>query len=326
LPWSGLHDFLRNSKDPKLQERLDQAILVNTDISDTHPSLKDRLAALKVSAKLPKATEENAAKIWLADQYTNVINEFDQGWFEENKQSWEEHYQYVTQSKADLSKLRNKTIGELSDEELWQRGQLEGDFGERQDAIKLISQYRARQPDNVNAAYLLGCYFMADNNEKCLALFEQALSSQELAYNACANAFQFLTDSGKHEEAQRWRTRAEKANQVLNEADAERQRLNPGEPLEKVDLNHETVQAVIAKLKESKKIKKAWIAKKTVKYYPEVPAIAVAVIGKGFALSEDSLQKVLSEELADFSLWIIPKAGDYKPLAKQIIKAGEQVI
>ena len=326
LPWAGLHDFLKTNKDPKLQERLDQAVLIKTDISDTHPSLKDRLAALKVPASLPKATEKNAARLWLADEYAKVIDEFDQEWLEHNKQSWEERYQYVTKSTADLSRLRTKPVDELSDDELWQLGQLEGEFGEMQDAIRLISKYRTGQPDNLNAAYLLGCYLMAEKDEKCLALFEVSLSSQDLAYNACANAFQFLTDAGKHEEAEKWRSKAEQANEVLNEADVERQRLNPGEPLEQVDLNHETVQAVIAKLKESKKIKKAWIAKKVVKHYPEIPAIAVAVIGKGFALSEDSLQKALAEELAEFSIWVIPKAGDYKPLAKQIIKAGERVV
>ncbi|MBL4671026.1 MAG: M48 family metalloprotease [Arenicella sp.] len=326
LPWAGLHDFLKTNRDPKLQEHLDQAILVNTDMSDTHPSLKDRLRALKVPANLPKTTDENAAKIWLAEEYLKVINEFDNEWFEHNADAWKERYEYVTKSTTALFDFRSREVDELNEEDLWQRAQLEGEFGAQKEAIKLLMQYRARKPESEEAAYLLACYLMADKDDKCLALFEQALSSPELAYNACANAFQFLTEAGKPDEAEKWRSRAENADQALQEADAERERLNPGDTLEKVDLNHETVQAVIAKLKESDKIKKAWIAKKAVKHHPEIPAIAIAVVGKGFALSEDSLQKALAEELADFSLWIIPKSGDYKPLAKSIIKAGEQVI
>jgi hypothetical protein len=62
------------------------------------------------------------------------------------------------------------------------------------------------------------------------------------------------------------------------------------------------------------------------KHYPEIPAIVEAVVAKGFALSEDALQQALSEENADFSIWIIPNTGDYKPLAKTIIKAREQII
>lgn len=108
---------------------------------------------------------------------------------------------------------------------------------------------------------------MADKDERCLEYFERSLSSHELAYNACANAFQFLMDAGKSDEAEKWRSRAEQANNSLEEAEAERQRLTLGDRLEKVDLGNETVQAIIAKLKESKKVKKAWIAKKVVKHY-----------------------------------------------------------
>ncbi len=326
LPWAGLHEFLQTNSDPKLQERLDQALLLTTDVSDTHPSLSDRLKALDVDTKLPVAADQNAAKTWLADEYEKVISEFDSDWFQENEQSWKERYEHVLKSTTELEELRQKDIDGLSDDDLWQRGRLEGEFGEREKAIELISLFRERYPDNENAAYLLGCYFMADEDEKCLLLFEAALSSPELAYNACANAFEFLTNAGKPEEAEIWREKAESSNQLLEEAQSERERLNPGDALAKVDLDDESVKAIIVKLKQSNKVKKAWIAKKVVKHYPEEPAIAIAVIGKGFALSEDSLQQTLAEEMSEFSLWIIPKSGDYKPLAKQIIDAGEQII
>jgi len=326
LPWAGLHEFLQTNSDPKLQERLDQAMLVSTDLTDTHPSLKDRLKALSVTAKLPIAASESAARSWLADEYEKVISEFDGEWFQTNESSWKERFEYVVKSTTELRELQRQEVEDLSDDDLWQRGQLEGEFGERKAAIELIIIFRERHPDNENAAYLLGCYFMAEDDEKCLPLFEATLSSPELAYNACANAFEFLTNSGKHEEAEIWREKAEKSNNLLEEAQSERERLNPGDALEKVILDDESVKAVIAKLKQSNKIKKAWIAKKVVKHYPEEQAIAIAVVGKGFALSEDSLQEALAEEMSEFSLWIIPKSGDYKPLAKQIISAGEQII
>jgi len=326
LPWEGLHGFLQTNSDPKLQERLDQALLLNTDLSDTHPSLKDRLKALAVPEELPAAAQVNAAKAWLMDQYEAVIGEFDGDWFQTNKDAWKERFEYVVKSRSQLEDLQRQNVKDLSDDDLWQRGQLEGEFGERTTAIELVSLFRERNPENESAAYLLGCYFMADEDEKCLPLFEAALSSPELAYNACANAFDFLTNAGKPEEAEVWRVKAEKSNDLLEEAQSERDRLNPGDTLAKVDLDDDYVKTVIAKLKQSNKIKKAWIAKKVVKHYPEQPAIAIAVIGKGFALSEDSLQQALAEEMSEFSLWIIPKSGDYKPLAKEIIAAGEQII
>jgi len=305
---------------------LDQAILVNTNLSDTHPSLKDRLAALKVPVSLPKATNENAARIWLADEYTKVINEFDQEWFEKSKSAWEERYEYVTESMANLTKLRTKSVDALSDDELFEFGKLEGEFGDREHGIKLVSQYRVKRPDDLDAAYLLGMYFMVEKSEKCLAFFEETLSVPALAYDACANAFQFLTDIGKHEEAAKWGEKAEQAKHDVYEADFERKMLLPQDKLEKIDLSDEAVQEVIEKLKGVDKVKKAWIAQKVVKHYQELPAITVAVVGKGFSLSYASLQESLPEELGPFSLWVIPKSGEFKSLAKKIIKAGERVI
>lgn len=326
LPWSGLYEFLESNSDPKLQERLEQAMSVSTNVSDTHPSLKDRLAALKVDARIPKPSGDNAATVWLGNQYQAVIEEFDGNWLAENEQAWRERYDYVTSSTATLNELRLRAVTDLDDDSLWTLGRLEGEFGQREDAIAFISEYRIRQPKSEDAAYLLACHLMADKNEECLPLFELALSSPDLAYNASVNAYQFLIDADKEDEAEKWRLKAETANQSLEAANAERERLHPDDPLEKTDLNHETVKAVIARLEQSDKIKKAWIAQKLVTHYPEIPALAIAVIGKGFALSDSSLQKTLSEELADFSVWVIPKAGDYKSLAKRIIKIGEQVV
>ena len=326
MPWAGLNDFLKNNKDPKLQERLDEAMQVQTDLSDTHPSLKDRLSALKIEANIPKSSNHNAARVWLGDEYQAVIEEFDNDWLKENEQNWKERYEYVTSSNSKLEQLKSQNITDLDDEALWERGQLEGEFGETADAISSISEYRKRHPENESAAYLLGCYFMDDKNPECLPLFEQALSSIDLAYNASANAYQFLMDSDQPEKAEQWRDKAETANQALEEANAERDHLNPTDALKKVDLDDASIKDLIAQLKQSKKIKKAWIVQKKVKYYPEVPAIAIAVIGKGFVLSESSLQESIAEDLNGFSIWIIPKSGDFKPLAKKIIKAGERII
>ena len=48
--------------------------------------------------------------------------------------------------------------------------------------------------------------------------------------------------------------------------------------------------------------------------------------GKGFALSENSLQKTLAQEFTDLQIWTASKDGDYKPLAKSFIKVGERFL
>ncbi|MEM7357646.1 MAG: M48 family metallopeptidase [Pseudomonadota bacterium] len=326
LPWAGLHAFLQTNTDPKLQGRLDEAMKIETNVSDTHPALKDRLAALKIPAQLPSVSDNNAARTWLGDQYQAVIGEFDEHWFADNEQPWRERFEYVQKSTARRIELRARNQDELDDETLWELGQLEGEFGERSDAQDIITRYLDRNPGNPNAAYSLAFYKMNDEDDACLKLFEQALASEELAYYASSYAYQYLVNSDRAEEAEWWREKAERADSISQAANAERDRLDPEDLLEKTDLDSEAVQTLIAKLKQSKKVKKAWVAQKVVKHNPEIPAIAIAVIGKGFALSDDSLQKALAEEFSDFPVWIIPKSGVYKPLAKRIIKVGDRVV
>jgi len=326
MPWAGLNQFLQSNTDPKLQQRLDQVLQIETDHSDTHPSLKDRLAALNISASLPATSGDTAAKQWLGDQYESVISEFDADWFETNEEPWRNRFEYVQSSNAKLVELRQADPTIISNEDLWEFARLEGEFGEASQAMKALAQYRERRPEDHQATYLLACHKMNDKDDDCLDLFEEVLDDPELAYNACSHAYQYLHETNRQDQAERWRAKAESANTVLEEAQAERDKLAPGEALEKANFNHENVQAVVAKLKRSGLIKKAWIAQKIVKHYPETPAIAVAVIGKGFSLSAKSLQTTLAEEFEKHDLWIIPKSGDYKPLAKSIIKIGDRVV
>lgn len=328
LPWEGLNQFLVEQADSKLETRLNSQLELATSYADTHPSLTDRLAALKVEPVLPTPTtvDQSAAVAWFGDRFEEVIREFDQDWFAQNEGPWQERHRYVQESKSAWSELKAKDQNSLSDDELWKLGQIEAEFGERQDAIALFRSYRLRKADDPDGAFVLGKLLFDEGDKECVLQFKDALGAPHTAQQACWYAYTFLNDAGMTEEAESWKNLLDNVEKQVHAAENERQLLNVNDTLEKVDLSEPQVQKMIEKLRASPNVRKAWIARKVTEHYQNVSAYAVAVEGKRFGFSEDSIQQALANEFAEFEGWVIPKVGEYKPLAKKIIKAGDKVV
>lgn len=326
LPWEGLHLFLQTNKDDKIDARLKDALNIETDVTDTHPSLKDRLSALDVVAELPTYSDQNAAHQWLGDKAESVIKEFDRLWFKDNHAQWLERFNYATKSKDELKKLRSHEVASLSSEQLWELATLENEFGKRSTALNAFREYYKANPSSAKGAFAIG-YFMYENDqEACLQFFEKALTSDEYALDACNYAYQLLFSKGKTTEAEKWLTKAEGVQNALQEQYVERQQLNVHDEMIIPNTQNEYITMIINRLKISKRIKSAWIVEKVLTKSDGQPAIAVAVKVKGFAISEHGVHEKLSTEFEDLNIWVIPHLGEYKPLAKAIMAAGEKVV
>ena len=291
MPWEGLNDFLKTNEIPELKDNLNTALEQTTGFSDTHPCLTDRLAALKVEGHLPKHYGDSAAKAWFADEYENVIRDFDNNWQQANHEKWKQRYEYVTQSRQTLEELEASDVNELTDEQLWKLAMLNEEFGSRESTLEALYHYRKRQPDDPDCAYVLGRNLYAMSDRACLDEFEKSSQSLNLASDSCWYAWRFLTDLGEDEAANSWQQRAELAEQQQNEAEQERHYIDAKDELVKPNQATERYDTILQMLKDNKKIKKAWIAQKVTKYYQDYPAYAVAVIAGGFSLMETSLQK-----------------------------------
>jgi hypothetical protein len=75
------------------------------------------------------------------------------------------------------------------------------------------------------------------------------------------------------------------------------------------------------------KITDAWLAEKMVLYYKDEPVFIVAFKTKGFFLNWDEVMASVGGEVdIPVSIFVIVKGGDYAPLAKKVIKAGEKIL
>ncbi len=331
LPWSGLKQFLGKDTRPEaaLNERLELALAVETSYADTHPALKDRLAALGVAPELPDATGQTAAEAWLGTTYASVIEDFDRQWYEYNAPQWRERFEYVRDSRQRLDTLNTQSATRpLDDRELWDQARMTEELESGDAAYPLFLAYQSRHPDDPDAAFVLGRILFGRDDPGVVDCMRKALSSPELAVDACQYAYHYLMDNDREQDAAFFRDEAQKRQEQQWEADAERSSLEPDDTLVPADISDELRIEIVTQLSESPLVGKAWLAQKPVKHYPEVPALAIAVTSKGLHFSEDGLADKLAEafEFPDVTFFVVPKTGNFKPLAKRIIKAGEQIV
>lgn len=334
LPWYGLSCFLKEHKPAmaQLKEKLEEELKRKTAYDDTHPALQDRIKALKVSSLLtPQPVEITAAQAWFSNQLQNVIEDFDRDWLEYNGSRWKARYDYVCESKKTLTKLNEKETATLNDEALWQKAGLTEQFGQKDEAFALFQAYQSRHPNDPDVAFVLGRMLFNQNDEDCLAQMKKALTEPGLVIEACQYAYYFLANQNRSEEAQWWIQQAQVQIRIDEISKQERASLAVEDMLIKIHTNEAFLSHITKKLKGYKNIKKAWIAKKQVQYYTEVPALAIAIVFKGFFLSYEQLANKIAEDLVqdpalNCSLFIVPKGGDYKKLARRIIQVGDKII
>jgi hypothetical protein len=325
LPWQGLNDFLDVAELSDIEKRLQQAMAIETNFSDTHPSLKDRLAALDVDASITKPGKVSAAASWFGENYANVIRDFDKEWHEQNAERWRGRYEYVQESAKTLEEFSAKPAETLSDSELLQLANLRYEFRSPDEAISTFRQYQLRNPDSPDCAYSLGILLRDKGDPACLNEFRKCLTNPSNAYNAACMAYYFVKEKGDEHDLDFWRETAEAAGREQASAQQERDRLEKGDPLMDADLEDEALQTIISQLKASERVGKIWVARKQTRYYQDIPSYAIVVTIKGFSMSGETAAKKILESMDPFEGWLVPNVGDYKPLAKYIIKHAKRV-
>ncbi len=328
-PWSELNNYITTHqlKEKNLKKQLQINLKVQTELNDTHPALKDRLKALNTPAKLPCLNKHSAAFIWFADKFEKIIHDFDTEWLEQNEDKWKERNKYVIESKIILSELSTKEISKLSDEELWKLSTLTDEFVDQEKAVPLLKEFQRRHPDDPDVAFLLGRIFFDSGKEETVNQMKIALNSPELAVESCRLSYLYLLSVGRDEDAIWWEKQAEKQLEIDEKSHKERSLLRPDDILIKPNIDQKQLDELIKIIKENEDVKKAWLAEKKLTYYPEIPALAIAIQFNSFFTKSNRRSDEIAEMLnLDCSIFVVPKSGRYKPLAKNIIEKGQQII
>lgn len=205
----------------RARDWLSEALKRLPDSTDTHPSLRDRLAFAEAKPGLPPPPEPSAAEALLGQQLDDWIRRLDERWREEAAMAWNERHRHANGQRHLIEELaRESSTGPIDadDHLLWSRAArlLDGDeAGE-----KVLRRLIADRPDNLAARYELGI-LLVDEAETARHVEGAELlrgvaeaGNNPWAYSAATRREAWLEAHERFAELKSWRT-------LLHQRDAE---------------------------------------------------------------------------------------------------------
>lgn len=273
---------------------LDRALARKTNTTDTHPSLADRLIALgylkpsdgngnaREKIASPVALTQTAAEFFLGDALPQLLEHFNLDWQRAVQPKWQERYQYAQQARQALRQLEEKAETQpLTEEEAFNRARLTAEFRDEQEAIPLLQELLARQPQHAAANYLLGRLLLQQGEAAGLQHLDNAMNvdAKAIPYG-CELAYRFLRERGQEQEAERYRERAIHYFEKVVAAQQERSGVGYRDQFEPPGVPPEVIQDLRQQLMHYPEVVTAYLVRKVVKHFPETPFYVLGVVPK----------------------------------------------
>ncbi len=188
------------------KESLALAWNVRSDLHDTHPALRDRVDATGEEAAVPACIKASAAEALLGSRTRALIDEFDQRWWEQEKNEWMARHQHVTRATARLQKLRRIRLEDLKLPDLQELALLSAEF-ESKAAAKPILEHLLRQSGGPfpRAEYEYGQILLAESDDRGLDhLATAAKADRHLTAQAAHTGYAYLARKQGLLQAQQW--------------------------------------------------------------------------------------------------------------------------
>jgi Zn-dependent protease with chaperone function len=151
---------LRDELDPQLRARfLDQARQRETDRLNTHPALKDRLAAIGAhvdddTARRLGPPAVSAAAAWLGPCLARITSEFDDQWRQGIAENWRSRHAYLRPRLERLTAL--ESCQDLGTDERWERIELAGELRPGEDLLPALEELLAAAPEHLHGRFRRG--------------------------------------------------------------------------------------------------------------------------------------------------------------------------
>jgi Zn-dependent protease with chaperone function len=220
-----MQQILRQKLDEAARVRfLAQARAVETDHMDTHPALKDRLAAFGVvpddtAAIRLTPPSRSAAEAWLGDRLPALENEIDGVWQEGVRGYWTEQHARLDESRKALQALEGKEA--LTVDERWERIRHRRELDDDYDPMPDLEALLALEPEHGAALGRHALILLERGDEAGIAELERVMQGDaDATLPACEAAWRFYRERSPEraeEYRQRWQARSDYEDRLEHE-------------------------------------------------------------------------------------------------------------
>ena len=288
------------------------ALKRRTDTDDTHPALRDRLAALlgrEVTEHegAPPATtrlDATAASHYLGHQEETLVKEFGSQWQQAAGEAWVQREMQAREAREGLAALREKAATqELELEERWQLASWTEDIDGAEAALPLYKALLDSSPEEPAARFAVGRLMLGAGDEAGIPLMEQAMDTDpDAVLPGCRVIYSYLTAEGRLDDANRYRDRATVRAAILEEAERERTFITDKDSYLPSDLPPEALASLVEQLAALDGVKRAWLVKKSVRHFAdESPLHVLVVVPKGvfWSLNSQKAEQEAAQQLVE---------------------------
>lgn len=187
--------FDREAAADWLEDELEAA----TDYDDTHPSLRDRIVALRAKPRLAEPFARSAADAYLAPLLPELTAKLDEEWWEEIEDEWTHRHATAREARRRIAELQ--AAGDrLGADERYELAELIQQFAPGDDAQRAYRAVLQQAPHHSEALFALGWLLLDEGDDAGVGLLEEVLRADpNLALRACERIVVFLHDAGRAE-------------------------------------------------------------------------------------------------------------------------------
>jgi Zn-dependent protease with chaperone function len=127
-PFDGLLRPERRGFLPEAAEWLSQSLKRPTSTADTHPCLKDRIEAMRITAAVPPPVTQSAAEALFGPKLPDVVGHFDAEWRRSVAEWWSDRHAHVRTGREKLAGFRGRDVTLLDDDSLFEYARLAEEF------------------------------------------------------------------------------------------------------------------------------------------------------------------------------------------------------
>ena len=262
-----------------------------TDTDDTHPALRDRVAALVGGAEPGRSPEDAALRAtpgfsapaaahYFGRAHRAIAREMSGIWQAAAEMSWEHTRLARSEAREGIAALTAKAAAEPLDvNERWQLADWTEDIDGADAALPMFEAVLRDDPEHASALFSTGRLLLDRRDERGIALIERVMERDEGAVLAgCGLVYNFLANEGRLEEADRYRERGSTRAVLLQDAERERTQITPKDAYLPSELPPETVQELIGQLDRLEHVGRAYLARKVVRHFADDAPVHVLVV------------------------------------------------
>jgi Zn-dependent protease with chaperone function len=312
---------------PAAQRWLDDALDRKGRAMDTHPTLRQRLAALVPEAQAPSLpdapTGATAAQTWLGAGLAGLRREFEVAWAQSIAQPWSERHEATLAQRARLAEL--KALVEPATHEQYETLQLQSQLEPELDLREPLAAFNAAHPEHVSGLFLEGSVRLERDDEAGVPLMEQVMARDADAIKPCCERlYQFHTkrrdDERAEAAAQRWRKRDELESERERQAGAP-QASHALHSVPADDPDGAKVREALATI-DRKGVARVYFVRRTLPADPEFKTFLVALELTWWARQRRQHQAIVDRFAnaieSPAHLMVVTVAGDFASLRKPL--------